>query len=914
MTSWNWRRFCETVGFKKPQFRKKIEAVYINPQTIVPAVVPRKPPMIFKTKVQTIYLLIGPTGCGKTTFSNKLAIGLRWAMGNTFPTNIQHISSDDLRDELLGSKHNKHDPVMIYASEAAFALLALKLKLVTSFPINAEFVIVDTTGLSEQFRKGIVEIARENNYRIEVVLFDYKDYEEYTRYTEGTHNKKLIYDHIKRMRKEVYPTLRSRDYDNVVKIKSKDFDNIIYSVVDGEAYKHQFLNGNREDYEIISDVHGCYDSLIELLNLRGFTVGADLRIAGRDGVHLILIGDWIDKGRQCEQVVRFLHANLNRIYLVKGNHDSFVYKWLNGEVKPDSLLEEVRKQWFDCTEKFKDDETLKRMFFDLVETSRDFWRHRDFIVSHAPCHNRDLGKMDEPSCKRQRNLRVLRREEFENTEAYVKAVEKSMGFLTTEAVSNHPKHIFGHHAVIVPFRIKNKLGIDTGCVNGGRLTCAYFEGPRVRFVHTKPLTDSPCPEELIELFPRREQELAFDREAIEPEEWRRIKWLCENKVNFISGTMSPAEKDATTLESLDRAFDYYRSKGVSQVVLQYKWMGSRANLYLTLKDVNPYMISRNGYRIWDTTPERPGLELGGIYQKMKTRLARFIEENNFEWLVIDGELMPWYALGAGLIEGQYLAVDAGIKSEIALLDATKFETELAGVRGAYQESGFETESCVISKADLIKKYGHSRYETFLNLKNFTMPTVDVMKSLYDVYHRQLELYGRDTPIDYKPFALLKGIRADGSEVVFVSETETNSSQFKLLSDDPLCIVSLDDPESIEKGKEFFAAALENDQEGIVVKPEQVYVPGVAPYLKVRNPKYLTIIYGYDYTLPHKTEKLMRQKNTGRKVSVSVNEFDIGRRLLQIQRTQISAENNEYLKLVLAMISEEKSERTLDPRL
>ena len=36
--------------------------------------------------------------------------------------------------------------------------------------------------------------------------------------------------------------------------------------------------------------------------------------------------------------------------------------------------------------------------------------------------------------------------------------------------------------------------------------------------------------------------------------------------------------------------------------------------------------------------------------------------------------------------------------------------------------------------------------------------------------------------------------------------------------------------------------------------------GIVPYMKVRNPSYLAIIYGYDYRFPHKYTKLMKQKN------------------------------------------------------
>ena len=861
---------------------------------------------VIKTKVHTIYLLVGPSGCGKTHFTtNYLIPSFREVLPEA---NIQHLSSDHIRNEVLGGDYDKYDPIMLYASEAAFSLLSHKLNLVTSFPINAEFVIVDSTGLNADFRTSIVNVAQKNNYRIEMVLFDYKGYDEYARYTEG--HKKIIYDHVKRMREDVYPNMRSRDFDNIVKIKSKDFDRLQIVVENADLYKQHMLTGDRERYEIIGDVHGCYDHLVELLRSRGFTIVDDV-MCGCD-ITPILVGDWIDKGTKCREVIKFLHKN-PRILLTLGNHENFVYKWLTGKIDADTIPEDFRKEYFSATELLKDDPELRQMFFDLVERSKGFWKHRDFIVTHAPCRNRDLGKLDEPSLKRQRNLRLVQRADFPDADAYVKAVEESISFLAQDGVSNHPKHIFGHIPAKIPFRIKySKIGIDTGCVSGGGLTCAYFDGHKVKFTMS---ASAAASEELVELFSRREQAMAFDRNSISPEDWRRVVKLAEDKVNFISGTMSPAEKMSDTLESVERALDYYRSKGVDRIVMQPKWMGSRANLYLSNTDEKSYMVSRNGFRIREFNPETGmGVNLDAVYAKMKQRLAVFMGLGEFAWIVIDGELMPWYALGSGLINEHYMAADEGIRSEIGLLTESGFDAKFAELQAMYAESGFDIECSTATKNDLIKKHGHAKYETLLQMRGFSLPPVPALKEMYDVYHRQLELYARPAETDYKPFALLKGIKADGTEKVFVDSCESNLNHYRLLTDDECCNFSVFDINALAKAEEFFNDALTADHEGVVIKPDQVFVPNVAPYLKVRNPKYLSIIYGYDYTLPHKMAKLLRQKNTKRKVELSINEFDIGRRLLQIPRSQISTDNNEYLKLVLAMVAEEQSERTLDPRL
>ncbi len=130
--------------------------------------------MLLQTQVHTIFMLVGPTECGKTTFAKEVLmprLSFEDEQKNV-KANVQYISSDSIRQELLGYDYDKYDQVMLEASEQAFQLLYEKLRLVTSFPINAEFVVVDTTGLTEDFRSKVRDIAAENNYRLEVILFD----------------------------------------------------------------------------------------------------------------------------------------------------------------------------------------------------------------------------------------------------------------------------------------------------------------------------------------------------------------------------------------------------------------------------------------------------------------------------------------------------------------------------------------------------------------------------------------------------------------------------------------------------------------------------------------------------------------------------------------------------------------------
>jgi hypothetical protein len=144
---------------------------------------------------------------------------------------------------------------------------------------------------------------------------------------------------------------------------------------------------------------------------------------------------------------------------------------------------------------------------------------------------------------------------------------------------------------------------------------------------------------------------------------------------------------------------------------------------------------------------------------------------------------------------------------------------------------------------------------------------------------------------------------------------SNAEMFSILSEDKSVVVETATPEGLATAEQFYNQVTENEKlEGVVVKPDIVYTKGVVPYLKVRNPRYLSIIYGYDYTFPSKFDKLFRQKNITRKARVSLEEFEIGKKLLEIPYTEISEDNDKYLKTMAAMVLEEKREVGLDPRL
>jgi predicted kinase len=850
-------------------------------------------------------MLIGSTECGKTTFANEVLMPqLRFrddAKG--LKANVQYLSSDSIRQEILGYDYDKYDQVMLEASSQAFRLLFEKLRLVTTYPINAEFIVVDTTGLADDFRAKVREIAHENNYNLEVILFDYRKREDYY---ASERSKKLITSHINRLRKEVLGSLSKERYSKIHKVRAKDFYssaegvvNPAYKVVieDADVYLSTILPQDQK-LIIVGDVHECVDDLKSLLVSHGYQLDGNrlVETAKVSGTKVLLAGDWIDKGNRTKDTIEFLYENQDHFRLVLGNHENFVYKFMRGEIQ--GVDEELLHTYFDSTEVLRNDEELLEKFNRLLSFSKPFYKMigskgPSFYVTHAPCENKFIGKLDPNSVRHQRNFRIDR----------TAPLEEQFAFLKRDAVGNHPYHIFGHVAAKNTFRIKNKIHIDSGAVHGNVLTSVTLSAKP--FFKSQKSTQAVMTDELPTLF---KEERKVSLQELDDEEIRRLNFCSRNKINFISGTMSPADKDeaAHELESLKRGLDYFAERGILEVVLQPKYMGSRCNIYLQADIEQCFAVSRNGYKI-------NKIDLTVVYERLLQKFGGYMKENRITMLLLDGELLPWQALGDGLIERQFKPIDKALETELAFLTANGFEEAFSRLTHDYKESGFEKDQFHLTKAALNEKYGLSVYQNYKYVHDILEKHVPLAEHVnaYETYKKQLELYAEAGELEYKPFSLLKIVFDDGTEQL--PEWKT-SDMYSFLSDDPFVILDLTDPASRGQAEQYFSTlTVDSHMEGVVIKPE-VAEPHTVPFMKVRNASYLSIIYGYDYRFPHKYGRLMKQKNINPKLRTSMNEHRLGSSMLSVPFDAIAPDNESYKAAAANLLFEVAREKEIDPRL
>ena len=83
-----------------------------------------------------------------------------------------------------------------------------------------------------------------------------------------------------------------------------------------------------EKYDIIGDVHGCYDALRRLCEALGYDEG----FHHTDGRVPVFFGDLIDRGPESVRVLRLVCrlVSQGRAKLALGNHDDALNRWLRG--------------------------------------------------------------------------------------------------------------------------------------------------------------------------------------------------------------------------------------------------------------------------------------------------------------------------------------------------------------------------------------------------------------------------------------------------------------------------------------------------------------------------------------------------------------------------------------------------------
>ena len=386
---------------------------------------------------------------------------------------------------------------------------------------------------------------------------------------------------------------------------------------------------------------------------------------------------------------------------------------------------------------------------------------------------------------------------------------------------------------------------------------------------------------------------------------KRIDWFCKNKINAFSPTISPAPKsvERNEIESLYEGLRWFVDRGVNELLVQKKYMGSYCDIYLHKELTDSYLVSRNGYKINHLNHTQWLAALTDLH-------ARF-SWSDTAIRIIQSELMPWSALGKGLIANEFSAYYISHQIHADYLQQSDLYAKINQIRQKPEYKAFVADAKTLSSKELKDKYPNHiirQYQSVRDMKLLDLPNYAKNISLFK---KELDIFGKEAPIYFKPFNILKEIKDDGTEV-FVND----NLSFQQINDDEFLHYTFADEADFEaKYPEIRAWADKmnaNEEEGVVIKPRKAFLPAMPPAFKVRNNDYLTLIYGVDFQ--DRLQEQINKRNIKGKLKCSINDWAINAKLLQTSYADIHEENYEFKNLVLDRILGEEIENQLDSRL
>ena len=879
----------------------------------------RKPgePLTIEVPNLSLVLLVGASGCGKSTFARQ----------HFLPTEI--LSSDQCRG-IVSDDENSQE-----STSDAFDLLRYIARMRLR---NGRMVVIDATNVQEPARKEMMQIAYEYHVPAIAVVFHLGEdiCQERNAYRPdrqfGPH---VVRNQTRDLRRSL-PHLFREGFRQVHVFRSLEEVEATQIVRAPLWPDFKRLTG---PFDIIGDVHGCYDELSDLLRELGYQISAhdpvslpqsDLRSLGlrpdgrwkptsfRSISHpenrkLILLGDLVDRGPNSPAVLRLAMSAVatGAGYCVPGNHDDKFLRKLRGrDVRIAHGLEQTLTQMEGESEDFK--QSVAEFLDSLV--SHMVLDEGKLVVAHA-------GMKEEMQGRASARIRdfALYGETTGETDEFGLPVRYNWA----AEYRGKARMVYGHTPVPKPEWLNRTINIDTGCVFGGSLTALRY--PELEFISVsaketyaeskKPFLELPEQSlsaqhelddvlDLEDVFGKRivstrlrgnitirEENAsaaleAMSRFAANP------KWLV-----YLPPTMSPTETTVREglLEHPEEGFAYFRENGVSRVICEQKHMGSRAVVVICrdadvarerfgiVTGESGCIYTRTGRRFFDDTTLEAQLLQRINHAVAKAGLWDGLETH---WMVLDCELMPWSAKAQELLRKQYAPVGtSSIHSTRAVAEilqkAIKINADLSPLALRFEE-----------RQGTAGKYVQA-------YRNYCWPVASI---------EDLKL---------APFHLLateNGVHID-KDHVWHMETLAHICQEDpgILLATPYLLVDTEDSESVQRGIAWWEELTKSGGEGMVIKPLQFVAEGTRglaqPAVKCRGKEYLRIIYGPEYTLAENLSRL-RKRGLGVKRSLALREFALGIESLErFVRKEPLRQVHECVFAVLAMESE-----PVDPRL
>lgn len=848
-----------------------------------------------------LVVLIGPTGSGKSTFANR----------HFKPTEV--VSSDVCRTMVADDATDQS------ATPDAFALL----NFIAATRLRAgRLTVIDATSVQPRARKPLVGLAREHDCLSVAIVLNMPEALCLARNKDrpersfGPHVVRNQAAQLKRSLRR----LRREGFRYVFVLNSPEEVE--------EAFVERMpmwvnLRNERGPFDIIGDIHGCFDELVILLERLGYRLETRADDVGESGFAVthpqgrkaVFVGDLVDRGPAVAKVLNLVMSMTadGTAFCVAGNHEAKLVRKLQGrKVQISHGLAESLAQLEMESPEFQQ---RAAAFLDGL-LSHYVLDDGNLVVAHAGLKAEYQGR----ASARVRDF-CLYGETTGETDEFGLPVRADWA----AAYRGLAMVVYGHTPVVEPAWLNRTINIDTGCVFGGRLTALRYPekelvsvpAAQVYCEPVRPVAEDVQPEVPVvsagtraanvldigdvigkrvvatrlrgNITVREENAAAalevVSRFALDP------RWLV-----YLPPTISPCETSALpgVLEHPTEVFAHFRNNGVSEVVCQEKHMGSRAVVVVgqdTAAIERRFGIAGEGIGACYTRTGRRFFEDRILEVQFLERVRKGIADAGLwvelatDWVVLDSELMPWSLKAQELLREQYAAVGVAARTNLTAAESLLRQTMARGI-----DVG-EALARVAERLNLTQLYS-------------------------DAYARYCWPVTSLADVQLAPFHLLASegqVHAGKDHLWHMGVAgRLHIADPGLFRDTRHKVVRLNTEDEIE-ATSWWEELTGKGGEGIVAKPMDFVAKGkrglVQPAMKCRGTEYLRIIYGPEYTLSENMDRL-RKRNISTKRSLALREFALGLEGLQRFVEQEPLHRvHECAFAVLALESE-----PVDPRL
>lgn len=805
-----------------------------------------------------VVMLIGASGSGKSSFASR----------HFTPGEI--LSSDVFRQMVADNPEDQD------ATNAAFDCLYY---VAQKRMDRRKLVVIDATGLKKTARRNAVNFAKANNcFSVAIVLnVPEKICKQHNAARRDRQVADIVIERQCAELRQALKTLKKESFRYIHVLSPED----IPRVTIGRVPLWTDRSGLKGPFDLIGDVHGCYEELCNLLEKLNYTVKREayeaLPPAGRTAIFL---GDLCDRGPASMAVLR-LAMNMSakgHALCVPGNHEDKLLRHLEGKKVSlghglETTLAELEREDADCKK-------------ELIAFLRGMISH--YLLDEGRLVAVHAGLPEKMQARSSAAVREFCLYGQASGELDAAGLPERLDW--TCDYHGDALVAYAHTPTQELKIVNNTICLDGGCVFGGCLAALRY--PEMETVTVPAQKEYVSP---LRPFAGKPGSDSLDiadflgRKHIVTQLGPTVTWEAENSLSalesmsryavdprwliYLPPTMSPCESSSLPdyLEYPEEAFTYYKKNGVARIICEEKHMGSRAVIIVARSvqdaaarfgiDRVGVMYTRTGRPFFARNQKTLENELLNQLRETLSQTS-FWEKYQTGWVCLDCEILPWSWKAHDLIALQYASY------------------------GQAGSSGLHASLDVLARFSSAKTCS-PHPEEIENMRALSR-RLNTDKTCIELYNKVWQSYckhiGELSDIKVAPFHILateERVWLDVSHPEHLQIIDSSLAKAPWYLPTRNLELDLEEPGAADAGIAFWQKLLADGAEGMVVKPRDFIHRGkqglLQPAIKCRGREYLRIIYGAAYT-----ERIadFKKRQLAVKRSKAIREFALGMESLE----------------------------------